>query len=135
VQDQIERNDRMKHRWMGLGTARMSDGQAEGWSGLSGVADDPLEMHLPRVVCVVCDAAYGETAEECLGPQPGAHASHLWHVLLTIAMTDEEAETWADPDAGDLGLGRPRSVNVVCVLCGQPFEGADETCEERAFWS
>ena len=59
---------------------------------------------------------------------------HRWVSMMTIAMTAEEASTWADPEPiEDLDV-RPRSTNLLCALCGQPYEQADAARPERAFW-
>jgi hypothetical protein len=45
-------------------------------------------------------------------------------------MTAEDVHLWADPDASAESGLRPRSTNLVCGLCGQPYAQADEACPD-----
>jgi hypothetical protein len=124
-----------EHRWFGLGTAQMTEGQATEWSNLDGATLTPLTMNVSEVACLICDASYLDAGEDCPGPPPDQAAPrHRWLSLMTMPMTVEEARDWADPEAGANASLLPRSTNLVCVLCGQPYEQAGETCPERRFW-
>ncbi|MEX0988964.1 MAG: hypothetical protein WD206_01525 [Actinomycetota bacterium] len=121
------------HRWMGLGTAEFTDAQALEWATLDGATDAPLELNIAQVVCLICDAPYVDTVDGCPGPLDRP-ARHRWVSMMTVAMTPEEAAGWADPAPME-GLDvRPRSTNLLCALCGQPYEQAEDACPERAFW-
>jgi hypothetical protein len=126
-----------RHRWVALGAARMTTPQAREWAGLTGIGtvDAPLQVAFSSVVCAVCGENYGDALEECLGSiEDEPPTAHLWQAFLTLAVTDEEAQAWSDPEA-DFHPDRPQSVAVLCVLCGQSADGAPETCPERDFWT
>lgn len=123
------------HRWMGLGTAEMSESQAQGWADVDGVAEADLAVMFTQVVCVTCDIPFVDAIDECPGPdQDRGSLPHRWISLMTVPMTDDEAASWAEPDT-DLRLAiRPRSTNLYCALCGQAHDHADGRCPERWFW-
>jgi len=54
--------------------------------------------------------------------------------LMTLAMSEEEAHPWADTEAIEGLDARPRSTNLLFVLCEQPHEQAEDASSERAFW-
>jgi hypothetical protein len=122
-----------EHRWVGLGTAGFTEEQASEWSTLDGAADAPLALNVAEVVCLICDAAYLDAIDECPGPmvQP---ERHRWVSMMTLAMTVEEARRWSDPESVEAPDVRPRSTNLLCALCGQPYDQSQPTCPERAFW-
>jgi len=103
------------------------------WSTLDGATDARLALHVAQVVCLTCDGTYFEAADTCPGPAPHP-ARHRWVSLMTLAMTSDDAWRWGNPDAVEGYDARPRSTNLLCSLCGQLYEQADETCPERAFW-
>lgn len=121
------------HRWVGLGTAEFTAEQASEWATLDGVTDAPLTLNVAQVVCLICDSRFLDTGEAC--PGPGSQQNrHRWVSLMTLAMTTEDAERWADPEQVVESGIRPRSTNLLCVLCGQPYEQAEAACPERTFW-
>jgi hypothetical protein len=122
-----------EHRWAGLGTAEFTEGQASEWETLDGAADAPLTLNIAQVVCLICDVPYLDASEACPGPID-QRANHRWVSLMTLAMSEEEARQWADPAAIDGLDARPRSTNLLCVLCGQLYQQAEDACPERAFW-
>lgn len=114
----------------------MTTAQARQWAGLTGtgVAEAPLEVMFSSMVCVVCGESYETALPECLGSlETEPETAHLWQAFLTAPATDDEAATWADPD-GDFDGGLPQAIAVMCVLCGQSADSAEEGCPERAFW-
>jgi hypothetical protein len=125
-----------QHRWLALGAASMTTEQAKEWAGLTGagIANTPLEVSFSTIVCVLCGEDYESALRECLGPLgEDSRTAHLWQAFWTVPATDDEAEAWSDPDR-DFNPGRPRSTAVICMLCGQGADSADEACPERAFW-
>ena len=122
---------------MTLGASAMTNDQAKEWAGLEGptTVSEGLDVMFSAVVCVVCKENYGEALPQCLGPPSDALPNdHFWQAFFTHPVTDDEAATWADPD-GELKLGRPESIAVLCMLCGQSADLADEECSVRAFWT
>jgi hypothetical protein len=62
------------------------------------------------------------------------HFPHRWISTMTLPVDASRAENWKEVE-GDLAPGvLPRSTNVVCILCGEPAEGAPDECSERRFW-
>ena len=132
-----------KHQWIGLGFADMTQAQAEEWVTVSGTADTPLELFVRKIVCFRCDQPYGEATEHCprMGVgEPGTRAEtvdprllHHWTSLMTIEMSEQEAEGWMSDEGRDLQLS-PHSLAVACALCGDPFEHAGLVCGERAVY-
>src|ERR1041385_8275754 len=85
-----------EHRWIGLGTAEFTQEQATRWANVEGSTDENLPITLSQVVCLRCDVAYLDSADDCPGPgvQP---ERHRWISLMTLAMTSDDAARWADP--------------------------------------
>lgn len=129
----------MQHRWMTLGTSGMTEEQAKGWAGVAGtgpgIRDEPLDVFFSAVVCVVCQENYGEALPGCLGPPSDDQPNeHFWQAFFTHPVSEDQAAAWADPD-GDMALGLPESIAVLCVLCGQDADTADAECAVRTFWT
>ena len=124
-----------QHRWMGLGSAAMTAEQAQQWEVVDGAVDESLALEMSRVVCVLCGEGFPAPTDACAPLEVGeVLQGHQWVSLMTMPLTDQEAKHWADPeDEFQLDI-RPRSTNVVCVLCGEPYEGATEVCSEWRFW-
>jgi hypothetical protein len=135
-------NSNRKHSWIGLGLADMTQAQAEEWATAEGRSmGTPLAMYLRVVVCVSCDQVFGPASEECPGipvtepwEQPerdgDPRTPHHWSTLATVTMTEEEAENWALGEGFGLSSS-PCSVALVCALCGQTYDEADEDCREK----
>ena len=123
-----------EHRWIGLGTAEFTQEQATRWANVEGSADENLAITMSQVVCLRCDVAYLDSADDCHGA--GAKPdSHRWISLMTLAMTSDDAARWADPTENMTTDLRPHSTNLLCSLCGQAYDQASSACPERVFWS
>jgi len=132
----------LKHEWIGLGYADMTQSQADEWVTVSGNhADTPLALFIRTIVCMRCDQPYGEATESCprmgvVEPDTSADDAdprtlHHWTTMMTIEMSEEEAEGWRTSEGIELQMS-PHSVGLLCALCGQPFEQASPACPERA---
>lgn len=125
------------HRWVALGSTPMTTAQAKEWAGLPGrdIADTPLKVHFPVMVCVVCGESYEAALPDCLGDLEGdAPNEHIWQAYLTAASTEEQAAAWA-AEGTDFEPGYPQVVAVLCLLCGESADDAPEECEERALFA
>ena len=81
------------HHWTGIGTAELSEEQADRWQGLDGVAETPLALQILQVACLVCGASFLDAGAECApATEPEERrAAHRWVSLMTLTMTTEEA--------------------------------------------
>lgn len=123
-----------EHHWTALAAAEMSQEEAEEWSGLEGFVQTPLAIRMLSVVCVRCDEPVENAPATCPGrPAADRPLPHRWVSLLTVEASTEEAHAWAS-EGGFEPTVFPRSTSLTCVLCGQVFDRAKESCPERALW-
>ena len=126
-----------KHRWIALGEAAVSDYAAREWAAAGeeevAIVDAPVEVSYFATICAVCLERHEDAPVECSGPLDEG-TEHVWSMMLTSVLTDEEASALAG-DEDPVGATRPQAVVVVCVLCGSSAEQADEECPERALWA
>ena len=119
-----------QHRWIVVGTARISTAQAREWAeGEQAVTHEPLAVQFDQVICALClqESAEG-VGPVCPGPGDDEEPlDHAWQMSLTTPISDDPDEPF-DPDI-------PHAVSVTCLLCGALPEGADRDCPERAIWA
>lgn len=122
------------HRWMGLGIAEFTPEQARGWADAEGgqLIAAQFTMNVGKVICLRCGESFPDAPSECA--RPVKLEAHSWIATTTVMMTDDEALAWMRPDEPPIDGQSPKTTNVICVLCGKPYEEALEICEEQEFW-
>lgn len=124
--------------WAGLGRVgeepMTAEELAEHMFGVVGVVDTPLEVLFSSMLCAVCLEHWDEALPECPGMATEDRNQHVWQAFFTAPATDADAAAWADPE-GEYSSGRPESIAVICVLCGESPGDTPPECRERTFWT
>lgn len=124
------------HRWTATGSAPLMSDQASRWAEAPDerIIDEPLEIGFDMVTCAVClELREDVMDDECPGPPGGYEDDHLWMGRFVAMLTAEQADAWADPDLA-FDPGYPRSVALICILCGADGDDAPSGCPERMLW-